>query len=757
MSRLESPETDGGEEGPGLQLLRTKVIPPTLAVGSVHRRRLLDSLASSPDAPLSVIVAPAGFGKTTLAIQHVADLDGPAGWVSLEPGDNDPVRFWSYFALACGIGDAAAIERSLRDGPDGIDAALTTIRAEIELSEQEVVVVLDEYHHITNDSIHSQLGNLLRHPPRLLRVVIASRAEVPLPIGRLRIEGNLNEVRADQLAFAVDETERLLTETLQLEIAEPAIAEYVTDRTEGWAAGVHLAGLSLRADPGDTRLDDFRGDHRHLAEYLATEVLSTQTTEVQTFLLETSVLTHLQPNLCDAATGRTDSAATLSALAAGNVFTTVVDLDGPTFRYHPLFREHLRQRLLITRPDRAREINRAAARWHLERHHADLGITHAIAADDHEWARRLILESFIAYSNSGRWVTVQRWIAAYGEQNAAAYADLCLMIAWGHLTLGAFDDVEPWLEAAQLAAPPDDHAISTQIVVDAGSIRSHRARHQGDVDAALAHARRAVNALDKRNDHTSTAAYAALGAALYWCPASGGVVDALTEAVRRGHETNESSSIVVGHSYLALIAAGDGEIDRAHEHCDAALAYVADDDQRRFHRPAIAYIARAVAHIDGGHLIEAEAALDTALPIAVAGHEPLQVLLVELQRGRLHHLRGSRELTLASLAAARDTLDPLPSAGALDDLVRSVENETRFAPRDDRNLPLGARELTEREHSILALLPRKLTRRELGRQLHISENTVKTHLTSIRHKLGISGRADIVHRARELGLIDPDT
>ncbi|MFV1989663.1 MAG: hypothetical protein ACC652_02850, partial [Acidimicrobiales bacterium] len=434
------------------QVLRSKTTPPALTERTVSRQRLLGSLTASAAAPLSVIVAPAGFGKTTLALQYLAQLDGPGGWVSLEPADNDPVQFWTYFNVASGLLDEGVVEQILKDGPDGIDEALVVLRLAIEASRHPVVVVLDDYHLIVNEAIHEQLGNLLRHPPRPLRVVIMSRTDVPLPIGRLRVEGRLNEVGTDELAFALDETELLLVETLQLDIGDPSLVQTIADRTEGWAAGVHLAGLSLRSNPDDTTLSEFRGEHRHLSEYLASEVLATQPPEIRRFLLETSPLTHLHPDLCDAATGRTNSLAVLRELVAGNVFTSILDRSENTYRYHPLLREHLQAKLITEQPKRHSEIHHAAAQWHLQRRHDDHAIMHAIAAGDLDWARRLILDSFIAQSNNGRWITVQNWVGTYGYANARTHPDLCLMMAWSHLTLGSFDEVEPWLEAAQEAA-----------------------------------------------------------------------------------------------------------------------------------------------------------------------------------------------------------------------------------------------------------------------------------------------------------------
>ena len=327
------------------------------------RRRLVEEMLANADNSLQLLVAPAGSGKTTLVVQLLEHLAGVQGWVTLEPADNDPVRFWTYFAAAVTGGDAFnEVRNSLSEGSMGLQRAIDQILSVIERREEVTVIVLDDFQVISAAAIHTQLGEVLRHPPDQLRLVVTSRVEPPLPIGRLRTHGKLGEIRSNGLAFLPAEALQLISALAEHSQVERDTIERLTARTEGWAAGLHLAGLALRSSSDTSALlEQASGEASHLSEYLTQEALTDQSEDVRQFLLDTSVLSELDPALCDAITGRVDSLQVLRKLAERNVFTVAVDDLRRQFRYHQLFREYLVAQQRAANPSRAAEMNLLAA------------------------------------------------------------------------------------------------------------------------------------------------------------------------------------------------------------------------------------------------------------------------------------------------------------------------------------------------------------------------------------------------------------
>lgn len=344
----------------GPTLLATKLAPP-LRRGLMHRRRLVQALDGSARHRLTLLVAPAGWGKTSLlADWHTTGRRQRVGWLALDPEDSDPVRFWTYLITAVrtvlpGVGEHALGTLRVR-GRALLDAALPALLNDLAALREDVHLVLDDYHVLSDPELHRSVAYLLAHQPPRLHLVIATRSDPPLPFGRLRLHGEVLEIRAQDLAFTDSEATTMLNGALALGLDARDI-ERLGARTEGWAAGLYLAGLSLREHTDRAAfVEKFHGTDRFVLDFLGSEVLAAQPAQLRTFLLETSILPRLCAQLCQAVTGRDDSAALLETIERSNLFLVPLDSERHWFRYHRLFGELLRHQLGIA----AAAVTRAA-------------------------------------------------------------------------------------------------------------------------------------------------------------------------------------------------------------------------------------------------------------------------------------------------------------------------------------------------------------------------------------------------------------
>jgi LuxR family maltose regulon positive regulatory protein len=367
-------------------LLATKLHVPDLPAAFVSRARLLDLLDASAPRRLVVVCAPAGFGKSALLADWVRQKRRPSAWLSLEEADNDPVRFWRHVVAALDQVLPGIDERlSPLLGPPapesfvGFVATLINTLAESERSVTPAALALDDLHVIDAPPVVESFTYFAEHRPAALQLLIGSRIDPPLPLARMRVRGELTEIRAEQLRFTPEEAAALLRGAVEGDIPADAVAA-LTARTEGWAAGLQLAGLSLRGEADPARfIADFSGSHRFVLDYLTEEVLERQPAEVTEFLLQTSVLDRLSGPLCDALTGRSDGQQMLERLERANLFLIPLDQVRGWWRYHQLFADLLRARLRHRHPDRVARLHDAASAWYDEHGFIDAAAQHAMA------------------------------------------------------------------------------------------------------------------------------------------------------------------------------------------------------------------------------------------------------------------------------------------------------------------------------------------------------------------------------------------
>jgi LuxR family transcriptional regulator, maltose regulon positive regulatory protein len=494
-------------------LLATKLHIPRARPGQVPRPRLVDQLTEALAGELTLVCAPAGFGKTALLADWARCSSRPVGWLSLDSGDNDPVRFWRHIAAALSGPRPRAAQRLTAvlgvSPPRTLETAVTVLVNELASAPGEVVLVLDDYHLIETPAVHQSIVFLLEHLPAGLRLAVACRADPPLPLARLRALGELTELRADPLRFSEQETAALMREAVGTVLPEDAVAALAA-RTEGWAAGLQLAGLSLRGHPDPAGfVASFSGSHRYILDFLAEEVLDGQPERVRTFLLETSVLERLCGALCDAVTGHSDSQHLLEVIERASLFLSPLDERRGWWRYHPLFADLLRVRLGQEQPDRVPGLQRAAAAWCQQQGLVDDAVRHALAAGDVTWAAGLVEQYMGRTLAWGEGSTVTRWLAGLPSEQIRARPRLCALRAIQAIMAGQPAELEYWLDAADAALagePATETAGEPQAAGWAGwlpadlprtllALRADLARLRGDADRTIQLARQVLAGL----------------------------------------------------------------------------------------------------------------------------------------------------------------------------------------------------------------------------------------------------------------------
>ena len=565
-------------------LLETKLYVPRLRRGLVARPRLIGRLRRGAESKLTLISAPAGFGKSTLVAEWLAaaPTSGPcAAWLSLDQADNQPGSFWTYLiaalrTVAPGIG-ARALSLLQEPKPPPIATILTTLLNELGAVPGDIVLVLDDYHVIDAHDVQDGMTYLLENLPPQIHLVITTRADPALPLARLRARGELAEIRAADLRFTPGEAAAYLNDVMGLDLAARDVAA-LEGRTEGWIAALQLAALSMQGrDDVAGFIAGFAGDDRYIVDYLVEEVLHRQPEQVRSFLLETSILARMTGPLCDAVTGQDGGKAALAALDRGNLFLVPLDDRRRWYRYHQLFDDVLRARLLDEQPELVPELHRRAGVW-LE-HNGDRSeaIRHAFAGEDFERAADLVELAIPAAFQRDQAATVRRWLEALPDELIRARPVLSVAYAATLLDGGEIEsvearlrDAERWLDATADRPEESGAPATAMVVVDQeefrrlpGSIalyRAARAMAIGDVTGALTHARQALDLVGE-DDQIGRGAAAGLLGLVAWAigdleAASGWYAAAMASLEKAGH----LSDVVGGATVQADIGIAQGRL-----------------------------------------------------------------------------------------------------------------------------------------------------------------------------------------------------
>jgi LuxR family maltose regulon positive regulatory protein len=514
-------------------ILATKLYIPPTRPNIVLRSRLIERLNEGLQHKLTLISAPAGFGKTTLVSEWVAGSKQPVAWLSLDEGDNDPTRFLTYLVAALqtiaahiGNGALAALHSSQ---PPPTESILTTLLNDITTISGSFILVLDDYHLVDSQPVDQALVFLVEHQPPQMHLVITTREDPPLPLARLRARGQMAELRDADLRFTPVEAADFLNRVMSLNLSAQEIAA-LENRTEGWIAGLQLAALSMQ-NRQDTAgfIKSFTGSHRFVLDYLVEEVLQRQPERVRSFLLQTSILDRLNGPLCNVITDQEDGKAMLEALERGNLFVVPLDDRRQWYRYHHLFAEVLQTYLREEQPDWVSMLHRRASIWFEQNDLPAEAIRHALAANDFDRSAELIERVWLAMDLSYQSATWLGWVKALPEEMIRARPVISMGYAWALLNSGELEasearlrDAEYWLEPENTQA---ENSTARMVVVDEvefrslpasiASARAYRALALGDISGTKKYARQTLALVPENDSIRRTQATALLGLAEY--------------------------------------------------------------------------------------------------------------------------------------------------------------------------------------------------------------------------------------------------
>ncbi|OJZ74877.1 helix-turn-helix transcriptional regulator [Mycobacterium paraffinicum] len=746
-----------GEAAARAVLLATKLNVPAIGSQLVHRAALLDALSAGRRRKLTLLSAPAGWGKTTLLAQWAlgAAEDERFSWLSLDSSDNDPVWFWMYVVAALqqispGVGIRAA--ELLAMGADPVQVVLPTLLNDLDTIARPIVLILDDYHLVLNRTVHEQLTFVISRMPANLHLVLASRSDPLLPLARLRASGDLAEVRTDDLRFGTGEADHLLNNVLGLDLPQ-ADVELLHRRTEGWAAGLYLAALSLagRAD-ASAFIATFAGDNRHIVDYLMAEVLDGQPPQMRSFLLRTSVLGRLNGALCDAVLQSSGSASVLERIERENLFVVPLDMSRHWYRYHHLFGELLRTELRRTEPDLVADLHRRAAAWFEAKGLVDEAVRHLVAGGDIARSADLIAADWVDEFNGGGLSTVTGMLDLLPEETVRQDPRLSVARAWISLSVGRLDDAASWIEAAETGSTADmtgGRAISAQAVV----LRAVHSFKTGDVTAALEAARRAI-ALDLGETPLGRPiAYCVYGSALYMSGGAQEAQAAFRRAVDLAEKVGDRRARSYALGYLALISAERGQLADAERQIRRASGSSRGLQDAEHLVDVMVSLATAEVLRMRGDAAAAVAPADMAVMSARQGGAILEVATALSVRAKISSQLGDHRGAKAILEEADTLVRGSAEAGPAVSLRASAEHNAGVAVTSRTEGCVVVDGLTPKELEVLRLLATRLSRREIGERLYVSLNTVKTHQRAVYRKLGVEHRSAAVSRARELGLL----
>jgi LuxR family maltose regulon positive regulatory protein len=656
-------------------LLQTKLYIPPTRPGLVSRPRLIERLNAGLHQKLTLISAPAGFGKTTLLSEWAtrgAEPELGVAWLSLDAGDNDPARFWQYTIAALqtvrpGMGEAwLDVFHSLP--PPDIETIVTSLLNEITLIPHPLVLVLDDYHVIDTKPIHTDVAFVLDHLPPQVHLIMATRSDPPLPLSRLRGRGHLSELRTEDLRFTTSEAATFLNKVMGLQLSAEDVAG-LESRTEGWIVGLQMAALSLQ---GRGRLDAtrfigaFTGSHRFVLDYLSDEVISQQPEEVQAFLLSTAILDRLSGPLCDHVTGQDNGQPMLERLDAANLFVIPLDDERRWYRYHHLFATLLQSRLEQAQPDRVSALHLRASEWYKANGLLPEAVRHAFAAGHVDRVAALVSGHALTMLEHGEIATLKGWLDTLSDEVVRSHPWLCISVAWVAVFSGQMDQVEPLLRDAGLAAggldPPARSPVLSKAEREhldghAAAIRATVAFLEGSESRTVSLAREALELLPAQDSMARGWATVILGLMSYQSNDLAVADQVLSEAVAISQASGHGHVAVVALSNLAALQMDRGQLSKAAATLRDALRLAGD----YAHRTGRQLLGSSSAHAYLGVLLyqwndlhDALAHLREAAKLSERRGEPLRVAITHLHLAQALQSIGDAQGSLDAIATSRD-------------------------------------------------------------------------------------------------------
>jgi LuxR family maltose regulon positive regulatory protein len=594
-------------------LLLTKLYIPPPSPTVVNRPYLISRLSEglARRCKLTLLSAPVGYGKTTLVSSWLSTLNRPVAWLSLDPEDDDPVRFWTYVIAALQtiqpeLGQAALTLLQAAQMPL-IENILSDLINQIAVLSDKLILVLDDYHLLESSSLHQDLNFLLDHLPSQLHLVIITREDPPLPLPQLRARGQMVELRIKDLRFTVEESAEFLTSKMRLNL-QPEEITALGQRTEGWAAGLQMAALSLHElDDAAEFIQAFAGDNRYVADYLISEVLDHQTEQIRHFLLQTAVVDRFTPSLCDVLIGdeSLQSGGIIEQIEALGLFIMPLDHVRQWYRYHQLFADLLRYRLRQEDPSRFVALNRTASHWYEQQGLIDEAVKYALVGEDYDHVAELIETNGLAMIGRSQLAALHNWINALPEEIIQKHPYLSVLLVWVGSLTGQGDLARQQLALAEENLPSANADLHSEIICQIALLRAYAARTGGDLDSSIKHAQEALHHLPENNVFLDCTIQLNLGGN-YWLK---GNFSALEKPLKHALSLIDIAEV----EYPALAAAGflanaylqQGQLRKAENLCKGIV--------RRYGRHA--HPAAAYVFLEQGELFYERNDLDGALEV----------------------------------------------------------------------------------------------------------------------------------------------
>ncbi|MBI9045221.1 MAG: hypothetical protein JEZ06_12095 [Anaerolineaceae bacterium] len=711
-------------------LLTTKLHIPLPRADLVPRSRLINLLNTSLEYKLTLISAPAGFGKSTLLSSWVNQIGSEVGvsWLSLEDSENDLPLFLAYFVAALQkidlhLGENAfAILKST--GGENVEAFFASLLNEISEISKEIIIILDDYQAIESQKVDQAINYLINHLPPNLHLIIASRIDPSLSLSRLRASRQLFELRADDLRFTIEEAKIFLNKLMGFDLTVKEVAA-LGNRTEGWIAGLQLAALSMQGQKGSRERNDFitsfTGSHRYIHDYLTDEVLKQQPEPIRNFLLKTSILKRLNAPLCDAVTMQNDSQAILHGLEIANLFIIPLDNERFWYRYHHLFMDLLLHRLRLLFPDLISELHQRASSWYLSENYIDAALHHAQAAGDNEQIVYILEHYWQEIIHRGELTKLKQLLDALGPETTRKSAPLSMAYCWFYNLTGETDPLpfhiqnirKIWQEInpeANLHQPIHLAVIPSLVetmeaVVALNSQQSLKAKE---------HAKKAISLIpDDPNPATRGLLYGAAGFRLAQAQKELGEYDQACDVLLEILEILKFSQNYVGaantiYQIVTIYRDSDKE-QEAIKLCEENLDYIEEHQWNKFPPSGMVHLILAELQVDSGNIETARENLEIGQQIS----EPMKSPLIQHLADRI------QEKLENTMPSSQPLVEPL----------------------------------SERELEVLKLVAQGLSNREISERLYLALDTVKGYNRRIFGKLGVRKRIEAVESARKFGLL----
>jgi ATP/maltotriose-dependent transcriptional regulator MalT len=647
-----------------MAILATKLYIPPPRTKIVLRLRLIEQLNEglSSGCKLTLISAPAGFGKTTLVSEWIASCQRQAAWLSLDEEDNDTNRFLIYLIAALqtispsiGKGALAAIQSPQ---PPPTESLLTNLLNDIVALSDSVILVLDDYHMIDSEPIDRALTFLLDHLPPHVHLVIATREDPSLPLPRYRVRGQLNELRAADLRFTPTEAAEFLNRIMGLKLRDADIAS-LEARTEGWIAGLQLASLSMQGrSDADGFIQAFTGSHRFVLDYLAGEVLARQPERVRNFLLQTAILDRMSGSLCDAVTAQDGGRGMLETLERSNLFVVPLDNQRQWYRYHHLFSDVLQAHLIEVQPERVSSLHQRASAWYERNGYPLDAIHHALAARGFEYAAGLIEKAYPVLDASFRSATWLGWVRKLPNEVVRARPVLSFNYARALMDSGDFEAGKSWLQEAEkrLEGSEEGMVVADEeqfriLPVKIALARSNYSQVQGDIAGAVKYAELALELSPEEDSYSHAMASVTLGMAYLSRGDLDGAQRALSDWMNYCQKAGNIIFAIATSGYLAEIIVAQGRLREAERTYIQSIQLASTNDQVR-HVAANLYLGLGLLYHEQGNQKA------TAQQLRKSGELGEQALIDwpyrwQLAQARLKEAKGDLEATLGHLDEAR--------------------------------------------------------------------------------------------------------